>query len=325
MIGIKQHLDIRAPIDPAFSRRAEVPRVDVIIPCYNQGRFLVQAIDSVLAQTYPHVGAIVVDDGSTDDTPEVAARYGDRIRLLRKANAGLGAARNSGLLEARGDFVLFMDSDDFLRPDTIEQHMRAARMRPTGTVFYGSCQFVDLEGLPTREPFLKAVGEDVFHSLLAGSCFPCPHTVLVRRVALANVGLFDVWMPSGAEDWDMWIRLAAAGYGFVAVPDAVAMYRRYAGTMSCDYHRMWRSCASVVRRSRSYHPNCELCRKATARANQYVRDLYFDGLIEAMRESKAEHGLRAGLVRAACSLIRNPSMSGRLAREFARYRSASKQ
>src|SRR5262249_19824932 len=151
---------------------------------------------------------------------------------------------------------------DFLRADTIEQHMRAVGMRPTGTAFYSSCQFVDLEGRPTREPFLKAVGEDVFHSLLAGSCFPCPHTVLVRRAALANVGLFDVWMPSGAEDWDMWIRLAAAGCEFVAVPDAVAMYRRYAGTMSRDYHRMWRSCASVVRRGRQYHPGCALCRKA---------------------------------------------------------------
>src|SRR5262249_54531372 len=120
MMGTKQDAHPPAPFEPAVLRRMDEPRVDVIIPCYNQGRFLAQAVASVLAQTYPHVGAVVVDDGSTDDTPEVAARYGHRIRYVRKPNAGLGAARNSGLLEASADFVLFMDSDDFLRPDTIE-------------------------------------------------------------------------------------------------------------------------------------------------------------------------------------------------------------
>ena len=104
------------------------PWVDVIIPCYNQGRFLTTAVDSVLAQSYPHVGVIVVDDGSTDDTPAVAARYGDRIRYLRKENAGLSAARNTGLLVARGEWVLFLDSDDTLPREMVAQHMAVVRV-----------------------------------------------------------------------------------------------------------------------------------------------------------------------------------------------------
>src|SRR5438445_3459559 len=106
--------------------------VYVIIPCYQQGQFLGQAIDSILAQTCPHVGVIVVDDGSPDQSAEVAAGYGDRIRYIRKENGGVSAARNTGLLEARAEFVLFMDGDDYLQPDALERHIEAVRANPSG-------------------------------------------------------------------------------------------------------------------------------------------------------------------------------------------------
>ena len=86
--------------------------ISVIIPCYNSGTHLAQAIDSVLAQTCPASEIIVVDDGSTDDSPAIMARYGDRIRVVRQANAGLPAARNAGIQAATGEWLAFLDADD---------------------------------------------------------------------------------------------------------------------------------------------------------------------------------------------------------------------
>src|SRR2546423_7727277 len=91
--------------------------VSVVVPAYNYARYLPQAIDSALGQTHPPLEVIVVDDGSTDDTPRVLDAYGDRIRAVRQANQGAGAARNAGIAVARGEYVAFLDSDDLWRPD----------------------------------------------------------------------------------------------------------------------------------------------------------------------------------------------------------------
>ena len=93
---------------------ADHPLVSVIVPCYKQAQYLPEAIDSVLAQTYPGVECVVVNDGSPDDTEAVARRYGDRVRYVARPNGGISAARNSGVAFARGDYLKFLDSDDLL-------------------------------------------------------------------------------------------------------------------------------------------------------------------------------------------------------------------
>src|SRR5262245_46484951 len=98
-------------------------KVSVIIPCYRQGRYLAQAIDSCLAQTHPDVEVIVVNDGSDDNTDEVARGYGDRIRYIPKRNGGVSAARNSGIAVATGRYLKFLDADDHLAPQQIEWHL----------------------------------------------------------------------------------------------------------------------------------------------------------------------------------------------------------
>src|SRR5262249_13093161 len=114
--------------------RASEPFVSVIIPCYNQGHFLAQAIDTALRQTYPHVQVIVGDDGSTDEDRAGARRYGDRIPYSWQENAGVAVARNVGLLETQSEFVLFLDADDYLWPDLLEKHLEVARANRNGTV-----------------------------------------------------------------------------------------------------------------------------------------------------------------------------------------------
>lgn len=103
--------------------------VSVIIPCYNQAHFMGDAIESVLAQTWPQREIIVVDDGSRDDPAAVVARYAG-VRLLRQSNQGVSAARNHSLRESRGEFLVFLDADDRLTPQALETHLQHLQARP---------------------------------------------------------------------------------------------------------------------------------------------------------------------------------------------------
>src|SRR5829696_2931566 len=109
----------RGSREPRGKRQAGAPLVSVVVPCYNQARFLGEAIESVLAQSHPLFEVVVVDDGSTDDTSEVAARY-PGVRLVRQENRGLSGARNAGLARSRGEYVVFLDADDRLLPGALE-------------------------------------------------------------------------------------------------------------------------------------------------------------------------------------------------------------
>ena len=131
---------------------ATLPRVSVVIPAFNQARFLPAAIDSALAQTYRDREIIVVDDGSTDETPDVARRYGDALRYVRQANKGLAGARNTGIERARGEFVALLDSDDVWLPGFLEHMMAVAEAQPRAAVYFGAWRYIDASGNPLPEP-----------------------------------------------------------------------------------------------------------------------------------------------------------------------------
>jgi glycosyltransferase involved in cell wall biosynthesis len=289
----------------------------VITPCYNQGHFLAEAIDSVLGQTYPGVEHIVVDDGSTDQTSAVASRYGDRIRYIRKENGGLSAARNTGILAAAGEFVLFMDSDDYLRPDALEHHMEAARAHPAASVFHSAHEVINREGRHRSWHEAESLGPDPFHTLLLENRFP-PHAHLIRRSAFARVGFFDGSL-MGSEDWDMWLRLAAAKYEFIPVPGAVAVYRAYSSSMSKQFDRMWSTGVAVLRKSLAYHGSCSLCRKATAQGIRRMRVWCFELLVKELYAEKTAAGVRASIAKAVHAMRRDPILAAWFCREFVRY------
>src|SRR4051794_37688274 len=112
-----------------LQHQSPAPLVSVIIPCYNQAHYLGEAIESVINQTYPHFEIIVVDDGSTDNTSEVAGGFKE-VRCIRQQNQGLSAARNTGLRESSGAFLVFLDSDDRLLPEAIETGLKYLLDRP---------------------------------------------------------------------------------------------------------------------------------------------------------------------------------------------------
>ena len=106
-----------------------MPKVSVIIPTYNRSLSVREAIESVLAQTYRDFELIVVDDGSADNTPSVLGSFGERIRGIRQANAGVSAARNAGIRAAKGEWVAFLDSDDLWVPQKLERQMAGVALR----------------------------------------------------------------------------------------------------------------------------------------------------------------------------------------------------
>jgi GT2 family glycosyltransferase len=236
-------------------------RVTVVIPAYNQSQFLAEAIQSALRQTLPPLEVIVVDDGSTDDTPEVAAAFGERIYYIRQRNQGLSAARNTGIVAAKAELIQLLDSDDALHPNAVCVATRAAELHPNAGVFAGGWDEVNRDGSAFAHVDAPRLPPEAFHALFDVIAVGPASRHCVRRSAFANVGLFDTTLRA-CEDWEMWLRMAAAGIEFVALPEATIRYRNYATSMSKDLDLMWRSGNIVLQRASHLHGECADCVRA---------------------------------------------------------------
>lgn len=206
------------------------PLVSVVIPNYNYGRYLKNAIESVLEQTYPHVEVIVVDDGSTDDSERVVQDYSERVRWLKQANQGVSAARNRGIRESQGALVAFLDADDAWRADKLAQQVPRFT-RPGVGMVYSGVRFVDEPGRPLRT---RVVGESgrVLRgmALMRGPGVPASgSSAVLRRECLDRIGGFDVTL-STAADWDMWRRVACH-YEIEMVREPLIDYRLHGSAM----------------------------------------------------------------------------------------------
>jgi glycosyltransferase involved in cell wall biosynthesis len=187
--------------------------VTAIIPTYNYARFVSRAIESVLAQTYAPIECVVIDDGSTDETPDVLARHGARIRAIRQENGGLSAARNAGIAAARGEYVALLDADDWWAPEKIaKQVARIAREPSVAAVGCGQ-RVVDADMLVLHTVIHRDPGTDRAENLRAVALRKLwvggsGSGLLAKRSVLESVGPFDTSLRA-AEDWDMWLRLFA--------------------------------------------------------------------------------------------------------------------
>jgi glycosyltransferase involved in cell wall biosynthesis len=247
--------------------------VSVILPCFKHAQYLKQAVESVLAQTYRPIEIIVIDDGSPDNTPQVAAKFGNRIIYHRQENAGLSAARNKGISLARGEYLLFLDADDYLQPFAIACAMQLFEISEDTDVVCTGWVDVDPQGKTLSEMKPSSLNPDPFHALLEKNVAPC-HAFLVRKRAVDSVGAFDVQLKSH-EDWDLWVRLAAAGHHFALHPSRGAVYRRAADSMSGNAARMIETSLAVLQKNATRHVNCDACRAALARAMDQVAKKYW--------------------------------------------------
>jgi len=206
-------------------------QVSIVIPCYNYGRFLREAVESSISQTWREKEVCVVDDGSTDSTGEVLRELDPSVLVLRVANGGVARARNLGARETSGEWLCFLDGDDGLEPGRLER-CREVLGRTRAAAIICGWRDVDDDGAPLADAIPHPIGSGLDY-LLANRSFPV-HCALVRRSAFAAAGgFFEGEMgPSWPEDTDLWFRLAAMSGGFEFVPEVLCRFRRHSRTVS---------------------------------------------------------------------------------------------
>ena len=209
-------------------------KISVAIPAYNAEHYLREAVDSVLAQTCKPWEIIVVNDGSTDRTEEIALSYGDKIRYIRQENQGLAGARNTAIREATGDWVAFFDSDDVMMPDKLCLQTAAIEANPDLILVYSGFSFLYPDG--RTEEVAAFPARDLWPALRYRTPI-LPSTSVVRRAALLEVGNFRSVL---TEDWDLWIRLIRrySAKAFQEIPKNLLLYRHLETGLSKKYMKM---------------------------------------------------------------------------------------
>lgn len=218
------------------------PTVSVIIPTYNRARFISQTIDSVLAQTFSDYEIIVVDDASTDDTTQILAGYGGRIRVITlEINTGPSVTRNIALKESRGELVAFLDSDDLWYPNMLTTTVTHLKKNSDTDLVSGAWDVIDESGQPIRPAnkpsnFQSAVRADFLRTIAVGN-FLLPLSLLIRRKCLDCCGGFDPTLRA-AVDWDLFVRLAIHNHKLDLIDVPVARYRSHRASITGDPKRM---------------------------------------------------------------------------------------
>lgn len=276
--------------------------ISIIIPCYNQARFLKDSAGSALAQG-EEVEVIVVDDGSPDDVPGGLGPFADRVRYIRQENAGPNAARNRGAAEARGEWLLFLDADDWLLPGCLAAAGRWAAVVPVPDVVFFAKRFVGADGAPMERRFHPEIERDPFHVLLRENRLSMG-TAIVGRDAFRAAGGFDANI-EWCEDWDFWLKLAGAGRRFVACEGAETAIRCHHGSRSKSTSAMWFGLCRVLDKHGRTHGRCAECRRAIRECRDAFRGWYLlePITLDVLRAASAR-GLSPALAlawRAACS------------------------
>jgi len=224
--------------------KGPAPLVSIIIPCYNQAHFLSDAIDSARRQTYSRIEIIVVDDGSSDNTFEVAASYKD-VYCIRQHNQGLSAARNAGLHESKGSFVVFLDADDRLLPIAIETGENFLNSHPECAFVYGHLKLIAADGSPLLTPKQVCVEKDHCLELLRRDYIWTPGVVMYRRAVFESVLGFDTLIDACA-DCDLNIRIAR-DWPVHCHGQIVLEYRKHGANMSKKAGMMLRTAMAAHR------------------------------------------------------------------------------
>jgi glycosyltransferase involved in cell wall biosynthesis len=214
--------------------------VSVVIPLYNKAPYIEAALRSVQAQSFTDLEIIVVDDGSTDGGAALVEGFDDpRILLIRQANAGAGAARNTGIAAARGRWIAFLDADDLWRPDKTARQLQLLEAHPDVVWAAGAFVRMTPEGpaansapIPSKLFTAEGVVEDALALLAVGGAI-WTSTVMVRRAALGEVGAFDPSLRTG-QDRDLWVRLAVEHPRIAYVQERTALKCEVPGSLTAQ-------------------------------------------------------------------------------------------
>lgn len=216
------------------------PLVTVVIPTYNRADYIAETIESVLSQSYPNIEVIVIDDGSTDDTAKVVARFVPQVSYVQQENAERGASRNHGLRLARGDYVAFLDSDDLWLSTKVADDVSYLEANPDVGLIHTDAIIIDAVGRELRVLRSRAPSGRVTGALLERN-FVTMATHLARASVVREIGGFrEERELSGSEDWEMWVRLSLRT-NIAYLPRVSAKLRTHPGNTMTNASAMRRS------------------------------------------------------------------------------------
>ena len=232
---------------------SEYPLVSVIVPCYNYAGYVDETLRSVLSQDYPNFELIVVDDGSTDNSVQVIERtlaanqdgLAQRVEFIRQENAGVSAALNTGLAQARGDFIATFDADDIMPPHRLSVQMAYLREHPEVGCLGGVAVRIDEQGelLPKKDK-KRSVRRYDFSQALSAALVVGGNIAVYRRDAVDMAGRYDAAIK--IQDFQMTLKVAKAGFFVDILPDTVTLYRKHEGSLSKNYKAEYRYGLDVI-------------------------------------------------------------------------------
>lgn len=222
-----------------------MPEISVIIPAYNCTRTIRETLQSVLQQTFTDFEIVIINDGSTDHLRTVLAEFFDpRIKVFHYENGGLSIARNRGIDQSTGNYLIFLDADDLWTPDKLESHFNLLEANPDASVAYSWMYFLDDE---TQECIINGPivrNGNVFTDLLKENFIANGSNAFIRRSAIDQVGYFYQEF-AGASDWDYWLRLAQ-NHDFILSPQRQVFYRQVKSSMSSNIEYMKNCMLTVI-------------------------------------------------------------------------------
>jgi glycosyltransferase involved in cell wall biosynthesis len=273
------------------------PAFTVLIPVFNGENFLAEAVTSALAQSYPATEVLVVDDGSTDSSADIARSFGSRVRLLQQPRGGIAAARNAGIAAAATPWVALLDHDDLWEPNHLLEMAAAIERCPTADVVYSPFRRLIWDhggnGYRAVEPDPAPSEADVV-AVLMERCAILVSTIAIRASAVIAIGGFDSYYIN-AQDWDLWVRLALHGSRFALAPQPTTLYRIHKASQSHQPLRALRFYRDVVERDilpslpawrRTLH-RLRVISRLEAEASVVLRELGAPGAVAAMSRSIA--------------------------------------
>jgi glycosyltransferase involved in cell wall biosynthesis len=282
-----------------MTEAGQLPTVTVVIPCFNQGRYLAAALKSVWDQSHRPVECIVVDDGSTDDTATIAARFGAHV--IRQPNRGVSAARNAGLAAAHGDLIVFLDADDVLLRDALAIEAVALGSNEHAAAVVTRCEAMDEAGTPLPVQHHEIDPENLYRDWLSRNFVWTPGAAMFRRTALVEVGGF-VEDLGPAADYAVYLQLARDGR-VAFVGGSAVRYRQHPGSMSRDPALMLRATLQVLRRERLEGP--PWVRREIKRARRIWCAWYGEQIVHDLRGRWHTRTWGARQLKATLTLLRN--------------------
>ena len=225
--------------------------VTVVVPCYNGARFLEETLRSALGQTHPDLEIIVVDDGSTDCSGEIARRF--PVRYIHQNNRGLSEARNTGIRESKGSYLVFLDADDRLRPEAIACGLGILEERRECAITVGDHVFISADGGHLKDSLKVATPDFHYETLLKSNFIEMISTVLFRRSVFEQVGGFNAAFRV-AEDYELYLRIARVR-PICCHKGVVAEYRMHTSNTSLNSELMLTTTLQVLRSQARYLGN----------------------------------------------------------------------